>query len=198
MAVDQPNVCFFLPGVGSPLWEAPSLSAGTHQDGAALPVQPERPNTYHVLRGHHHKGTLKSSPPSVAPFLSLPLFMLFVSLLLLGYPVCLAPMHQTLCHPHNPFLPNLWPVLSSPPPQPFFYSAIDYSSPPSPFLTLSKTACSAESLILSGLLGAFTFPYLLHSTSVSVGLFTSPFFIPLFCLLTFLYPSLCLRLCFSP
>lgn len=35
----------------------------------------------------------------------------------------------------------------------------------------------------------FTVTYLLHSTSFSVGLFTSPFFIPLFCLL-FFYLSL--------
>lgn len=174
------NVCFFLPGVGGALWEAPSHSAGTHQDSAALPFQPEWTNTYHVLGGHHHQGRLNSSPPRLAPFHSI--YLVFL----------VSPIHHP--HPHHLLLPNSrpWSFTSSSNPRPFFFSTIDYSSPssPSPFLTLSKTAYSAESLILSvpGLCGAFTFLYLLHSTSFSVCLFTSPYFIPHFCLLSFLFP----------
>lgn len=47
---------FFLPlGVGVALWQASGHFARTHQNSAVLPVQPERPDTHHFLRGHHHK-----------------------------------------------------------------------------------------------------------------------------------------------
>lgn len=57
--------CFFFPGVGGALWEGPCHFAGTHQDGAALPVQPKWPNTCHILRRHHLKGKLASLPPFI-------------------------------------------------------------------------------------------------------------------------------------
>lgn len=85
------------------------------------------------------------------------------------------------------FLTNSWHVLPPPPPTcfPFFFGAINYSSPPSPFLTLSKTACSARLFIptVFQVSGVFTFLYLLHSTSFSFCLLsssTSFFFSPSF------------------
>lgn len=43
------NDCFLFPGVGGAVWERPCRFAGTHQDGAALSVQPKRSNTHHIL-----------------------------------------------------------------------------------------------------------------------------------------------------
>lgn len=120
-------LCFFLPGVRGAFWEAPSHSAGTHQDGAALPIQPGWPNTLYILRGHHHKGWLNSFPSSVDPFLSV-CFLFFSFCFFFS---CLCCTHSSPSLSTSPsFLPNSWHVLSLPPPTclTFVFSAIDCSS----------------------------------------------------------------------
>lgn len=117
------NIYFFSPGAGGAHWEGPRLSAGTHQDGAALPVQPKRPNTGHVLRGHHHKSELilSLSHPSRR-------FACFHSS---TWPPLSSP--ELMAHS----LTSL-SVCSH-----FFFLLSSYRFLSSPFLTLSKTACPA-------------------------------------------------------
>lgn len=99
--------CLLCVGVGAALREAFSHSAGTHQDRAPLPVLPERTNSHHLIRGHHHQGRLYFSP--LSPPLSgsyILLCQLIVSSL--SRPSLLFPL-SLMGHLFS-FSPNLLPI----------------------------------------------------------------------------------------